>query len=99
MDLNLDPNSEIIIGCIPIVLQDFPPADYKNPFIGKCENCDKDIWMSEKKKQVKLDHPKAKCLCMFCCAKVVATADKNEFTVRNIGEGKSPSTPGEDLEM
>jgi len=55
--------------------------------------------MSEKKKQVKLDHPKAKCLCMFCCAKVVATADKNEFTVRNIGEGKSPSTPGEDLEM
>lgn len=99
MDLNFNPNSEIIVGCLPVEAQPVPPHDYKNPYIGACEQCNREIWMSDKKKQVKLDYPKAVCLCMLCCVKV-AMQNEGQMSVHNIGEGKkSNDLESEDIEM
>lgn len=99
MDLNFDPNSEIIVGCLPVEAHPIPPNDYTNPYIGACEQCDREIWMSDKKKQVKLDYPAAKCLCMLCCVKI-AMQNKEGMNVYNIGEGKTQTRTNEgDIEI
>ena len=87
MDLNFEPNSEIIVGCIPVEAFPVPPKDYQNPYVGKCEQCDADVWMSDKKKEVKETYSHAKCLCMLCCAKIMYK-NKGQMNVHNIGEGK-----------
>lgn len=99
MSLNFDKSDDIVVGCIPIKMQPEPPEDYQNPYVSQCEECDNDIWMSDKKKQVKLDYPNAICLCMFCCLKKIGQLDSKNVNIHNIGEGMKSKNPGEDLEM
>lgn len=81
-----------IIGCLPKDEMPIPPADYDNPCEGNCEQCNMKVWLSDKKKAVKLVLPNSIYLCMYCAVKLM-TQNKSleEIKVFNIGEGDSRS--------
>lgn len=79
-----------IIGCLPTAEMPTAPSDYDNPCKGNCEQCKREVWLSDKKKAVRSVMPNSVYLCMYCVVEGI-TNNKNleEIKLFNIGEGDS----------
>jgi len=67
--MKFDFKKYLYIGCIPLWSQKHHPTDRSPCIIKKCPSCKKEIWVSEKKRDMKTNNPtKVKIVCLTCIA-------------------------------
>jgi hypothetical protein len=55
-----------IIGCVSVEDSPIPDPEQKNCVVENCLACKQEIWVSEKKRELRKEHPKLVTMCMRC---------------------------------
>lgn len=79
-------NNKIYIGCIPVWAHLQHPPDQSRCVMQQCNHCQKDMWVSEKKRKMFSKNPdKYEIYCLYCLA---TSCQKNgdEIEIVNINE-------------
>lgn len=62
----IDFNKVMPIACVPYAATSVAPDDQSPCIIEKCQSCNQDIWVSEKKRNHRDTHPNVEIYCFPC---------------------------------
>ena len=86
--LKLEQYGHMYIGCIPVHMHPRHPEDQSPCIVMPCNHCHKDMWVSEKKREMLKEHPETyKMYCFVCLAEAAhdagLTLDMCDINKRN----------------